>query len=87
MSGGEIAAIGARNGISTHVLGRGSVLPHRTARLRKRNSSPDKRADAWRDSHQTFVQQDNLLPIDFAVDSPIDVNGLNGRPSPSAATT
>src|ERR1041384_496629 len=48
------------------------------ARLRKRNGSPDKRADSWRDSHQTFVKQNDFLPIYFAADNSMGVNGLNG---------
>src|SRR5262249_40166339 len=51
----------------------------RLDRLRLRYGPPDQCADSWRDSRQTLIEQEYLLPIDRSTDGAAGVNGLNGR--------
>src|SRR5262249_33574528 len=48
-------------------------------RLRHRYGPPDQRADSGRDSRQTLIEQEYLLPVDASANGAVGVNGLNGR--------
>src|SRR5262249_60980160 len=49
----------------------------RPDRLRHRYGPPDQRADSGRDSRQTIIEQEYLLPVDASADGAVGVNGLN----------
>src|SRR5882672_12793463 len=49
----------------------------RLACLCNRDGSPDKRTDAGRNSHQTFIEQSDFVPIDASSFRSTGVNRLN----------
>src|SRR5215831_16968282 len=68
----------AGDGVRGNLFERGKT-GGRLDRLRHRYGPPDQRADSGRDSRQTIIEQEYLLPVDASADGAVGVNGLNGR--------